>query len=64
MEIIVECHDMNFNEFKLEMSFEGNMVRIDLDTYTEHEKLIKEIRKEYKNIVNLLKQKEHGKGNS
>lgn len=61
MEIIVECHDKNFNEFKLEMSFEDNIIHIDLDTYIEHEKLIKEIRKEYKNTVNLLKQKEYGK---
>lgn len=64
MEIIVECHDKKFNEFKLEMSFESNIVRIDLDSYTEHEELIKEIKKEYKNIVNLLKQKEYGKRNA
>lgn len=64
MEIIVECYDKKFNEFKLEMLFEGNTIHIDLDIYTEHKKLIKEIRKEYRNIVNLLKQKEHGKSNA
>jgi len=55
MEVVFKYIDEDRNEHIIEMMFDDNKVHIDLDTYAQNEKLIKDIKKRYKKILKLLK---------
>lgn len=57
MEVVIRYMDEDYNECGFDILFNGDSIYVDVDTYTQNEKLIRDVKSKYKRIINILKQK-------